>query len=226
MNRLRALVGFAIVISTLALALGGCACSASSPASTSAPTGPTSAVDSFYKASSKHGTLTFISGKEQKADRIEYWFEGDRYRLTWFNEDGSVRIHMISPDGKVVYNCYAKDQVSKLSYVQAEFHQSIFNGPEGWTIGAGIPDGDLTSYTYVAKRLWDIEGSGQQFYLEDLVVYADDTRIVKTVARTDSSKPDDPSDLVTSRYEFDPPELDVSIPPEKFELPWRIVPTD
>ena len=222
----RRLFATGIAITALGLLLTGCACSASQPGATQAPAGPKSAVDSFYKASSKHGTLTFVSGKEQKQDRIEYWFEGDRYRLTWFNEDGSVRIHMISPDGKAVYNCYAKDQVSKLSYVRAEFHQAIFNGPEGWTLDAGVPDGDLTAYTYVAKKLWTVTGSSQDFYLEDLVVYADDTRIVKAIARTDSSKPDDPSDLVTSRYEFDPPELGVSIPAEKFELPWKIVPAE
>jgi hypothetical protein len=225
MLKLRSL-SVAVSIALAGVFLASCACSTTGPIVAPAPTTPGKAVEAFYKANTKHGTLTFISGKEQKEDKLEYWFEGDRYRLTWFNADGSVRLHMISPDGTAVYNCYAAEQESKLSYVQAEFHQSIFNGPKGWTLGAGVTEGGLTAYTYTAKRLWNIEGSSQNFYLEDLVIYADSARIVKTVARTASDTPATPADLVASRYEFDPPELGVSIPSEKFELPWKVVPAD
>lgn len=185
------------------------------------PSSPEEAVQNFFDARTKHGTLTFISGKERKEDRIEYWFDGDRYRLTWFNEDGSVRIHMISPDGEKLYFCYTEDEVCVISYTLPEMHQWIFNGPPDWTPGEGMAEGDATVYTYTAEKLWDVEGASQQFYLEDLVVYADDTRILKTVVRTNSQKVAE-EELVTSDYVFDEPEIGVEIPEEVFELPYEI----
>lgn len=226
MNRVLRLVCILAVVTALAVGVGGCACTpggagspdAGEPGATSSAT----AVKAFLDATRKHGTLTFVSGKEQKEDAIEYWFDGDRYRLTWYNADGSERLHMISPDGKKLYYCYVDEKVCAISYALPEIHHWIFNGPEGWDLGAGVKDGDLTVYTYEAKKLWDVEGASQQFYLEDLVVYADDTRIVKTVTRTDSRQPESDADLVTSEYRFDPPEIGVEIPEDVFTLPYEI----
>jgi hypothetical protein len=184
-------------------------------------------VQSFFAATTKHGTLTFTNPDDAKeSQKIEYWFEGDRYRLSWFNADGTIRIHMISPDGITLYNCYVIDEVAKKSYVGPEFHQWIFNGPPGWTPGKGTTEGDLTVYKYSAKKLWDIAGSGQQFYLEDLVIYADKARIVKTVARTAAEKPTSDAGLTTSTYTFEEPELGVSIPADTFVLPYKVVAAD
>jgi len=226
MHRALRLVCALAVISAIAGALGGCACTpggAKSP-DTAAPgaTSPDTAVRTFLDASRKHGTLTFVSGKEQKEDKLEYWFDGDRYRLTWYNADGSERLHMISPDGTKLYFCYVAEEVCAISYTLPEMHQSIFNGPDGWDLGTGVSEGDLTVYTYTAKKLWDIEGASQKFYLEDLVIYADDTRIMKTVTRTNSRQPESDADLVTSEYRFDPPEIGVEIPEDVFTLPYEI----
>lgn len=207
------------------LGMAGCtgrqADSGSSAGGVTATT-PEQAVSSFLDATKKHGTLTFTSGKQAEEQKVEYWFDGDRYRLTWFNADGSVRIHMISPDGTKLYYCRTEDELCEISYTLPEMHQWIFNGPPGWKLGEGVRDGDLTAYTFTIQKLWDIEGASQTFYLEDLVVYADDTRIVKTVARTSSRKPGSPDDLTTSVYAFDEPELGAELPADVFELPYEI----
>ena len=106
-----------------------------------------------------------------------------------------MRLHMISPDGEQVYHCRPEEEACELAYTRAEFHQWIFNGPPGWTADAGTADGDLTRYTYSAKKLWTIEGASQEFYLEDLEIYADDTRIVRTIARTTSHTPESEDDI-------------------------------
>jgi hypothetical protein len=199
----------------------GCAAKSGSVGSSSATT-PEAAVRSFLDASTKHGTLTFVSGKSQKEDKVEYWFDGDKYRLTWYYEDGTERIHMISPDGKKLYHCYVPEEICAISYTLPEMHQWIFNGPPGWDLGEGEKVGDLTAFTYEAKKLWDVEGASQQFYLEDLVIYSDGSRIVKAVTRTNSRKPESEDDLVTSEYRFDEPELDVKLPADVFELPYEM----
>ncbi|MDP2232584.1 MAG: hypothetical protein Q8K89_03035 [Actinomycetota bacterium] len=142
--------------------------------------------------------------------------------MTWFNADGSVRINMISPDGEKLYYCRTEDEVCEISYALPEMHQWIFNGPDEWKLGEGVAEGDLTAYTLSVKKLWNVEGASQSFYLEDLVVYADDTRIVKTVVRTNSRAPESDDDLVTSVYAFDPPQIDAEIPADTFELPYEI----
>ena len=54
------------------------------------------------------------------------------------------------------------------------------------------------------------------------MIYADDSRIVKTVTRTNSRQAKSADDLVTSEYRFDPPEIGVEIPEGVFTLPYDI----
>lgn len=179
---------------------------------------PTDVLGQFYDEKIKHGKVSFVSvGDPQE---MEFWIDGDNYRLTWYNSDGSVRMHMISPDGENLYNCYADDKICKIAYIRPEFHQWIFNGPEGWTPGAGIKEGDYNVYTFTAKRLWDIEGATQQFYLEDLKIYSDGEKIVKVVTRTKDRKPESESELVTSTYTIESFEYLKSIPEDMFTLPY------
>ena len=223
----------AVVVIVLLALLGyscsrGGAASGARPGSTASGTSgasgtPEAAVKTFFDAATKHGTLTFISGKERKEDRVEYWVDGSRFRLTWFNADGSVRLHMISPDGKAVYHCRPEDETSVIAYTAAEKHQWIFNGPPGWAPDAGVAKDGLTAFTFSAKKLWDVAGASQQFYLEDLVVYSDGARVVKVVTRTNSHTPESADDLVTSDYVFNEPELDGKISQGVFELPYEIV---
>ncbi|KAF0208651.1 MAG: hypothetical protein Q8S43_04100 [Actinomycetota bacterium] len=226
MHRVLRFVCILAAATIIAVGIGGCSCTPGGSGSPTAiaPSGttPDAVTRTFLDASRKHGTLTFVSGKEQKEDKVEYWFDGNRYRLTWYNPDGTERLHMISPDGEKLYYCYVAEKVCAISYTLPEMHQWVFNGPEGWELGAGVPDGDLTAYTYDAKKLWDIEGASQQFYVEDLVVYANTTRIAKTVTRTNSHKPESPDDLVTSEYRFDEPEIGGDIPAKVFDLPYEI----
>ncbi len=127
---------------------------------------------------------------------------------------------MISPDGHEVFLCQVADETCVPSYLQAEFHQMIFNGPPGWSKGEGRPDGERTAYTFTAKRLWQVPGASQDFYLEDLVIHADDTRIVETETRTASHEPTGEDDLVAARYAFDEPELGCPIDASTFDLPY------
>ena len=178
-------------------------------------------IEDFYAKKIKHGKITFLSGTS-KPQLVEYWFDNNKYRLTWYNEDGSIRMHMISPDGVKLYYCYVADKVSKIAYVLPEKHQWLFVGPPGWSLGAGVKDGDLTAYKYTAKKLWDIAGSSQQFYLEDMVVYSDGKKIVKVVTRTTSHAPKTEADLVSSTYQIDTIEYLDSIPADVFTIPYPI----
>lgn len=192
-----------------------------SGASTNAPaaTSPTKAVSTFYGAKRKHGYATFHSG-DQPDERVEFWFDGGRYRLTWYRDD-KVRIHMISPDGKAVYHCKTEDRTSVIAYVAAEKQQWTFNGPPGWTPDAGVAEGGYTVFTYSAKKLWDIEGASQQFYLEDLKVYAKGDAVEKIVMRTSSSKVPE-AELVESSFTIDEVDLDADIPSDVFDLPYPV----
>ena len=212
------------------LAVGGCVGSGSAATSrapeqveTPSETASADAVDSFFDAATKHGTLEFTSETGSgwsDPTRVEYWFDGARYRLDWFTDEGVVRTHMISPDGHDVFLCQVADETCAPSYLQAEFHQMIFNGPPGWSKGQGRPEGAGTAYTFTAKRLWHVPGASQDFYLEDLVIHADDTRIVETQTRTASHEPASGADLVASRYAFDEPELGVPVEESLFDLPY------
>ncbi len=184
-------------------------------------------VVTFFDAKTKHGMLTFVSGQEltdpaEKGERVEYWFDGDRYRLTWLGKEGDLpRLHMICPDGKTLYYARVEEEITEIAYVLPEKHQWVFNGPFEWKPGEGEKVGALTAYTYAPKKLWSVPGSDQNFFLEDLVVYSDGKRVVKTVTRT-SSKEVAQDELVTSEYRFDEPELNVDISEEVFELPYPL----
>ena len=215
----------AVAVAALLAACGGGGGGDSAPAASagSGAVSSTDAVDVFFAAATKHGTLAFSSnlGKGwSEPTKVEYWFDGPKYRLSWFTDQGVVRTHMISPDGHDVYTCQVEKKTCQLSFVQAEFHQMIFNGPPGWAKGEGAPDGDLRAYTFTATKLWQIAGSTQDFYLEDLVVRSDGTRIVETDARTASHQPSADGDLIPSKYVFDKPELGVAVGAATFELPY------
>ncbi len=146
-----------------------------------------------------HGTYHFSSGAG--SDSIgEFWFEGDKYRITWYREDGTPRLHMISPDGKQMYHAQVDTETSKISYMPPAMHHSIFLTPKEYlTKVASTEDGyDVTLYDL--DKLWDIEGAEQQFYLKDVKQYFKEGKLSKIIARTSSRKPDDEADLVTSTY--------------------------
>lgn len=226
-----AIILIAIVIIIILLLFNSCGKSNTNTASsgsqtTNTPTQTLSAgngsggeVQQFYDKKIKHGTVTFISGTS-KNQKLEYWFDNNRYRLTWYNEDGSERLHMISQDGKNLYHCYVADKITKISYVRPEMHQWIFNGPTGWTPGMGAKEGNLTVYTFTAKKLWDVEGASQKFYLEDLKIYSDGEKIVKVVTRTNSKQPQSEADLVTSTYQIDTCEYLDKISDDVFKIPY------
>lgn len=191
---------------------------------------PEQAVTDFYSAKTKHGFATFSSGP-QPDERVEFWFdEQGRYRLTWYYPEekaeeiekyGPVRLHMISPDGKVVYYSRPETEKSELAPVRAEKQQWTFNGPPDWTPEAGVEEEGFTVFTYTPEKLWDIESASQQFYLHDMKVYAEDGRIQKVTMRTSSSKvPVD--ELTASEFTMDEVELGATLPKDVFELPFPV----
>lgn len=216
--------------------LGGCskpaapASSAPKSASTApsstpaAPATPQEALSSFWSATKKHGTLIFTSSSAGNAalekQKVEYWVDGEKYRLIWYRPDGSVRLYMVSPDGKQLLYVDPKTKEVRPGIAKPEFHLMILNGPAGWqpTGGSGSGNTTTTTYTYPAKKWWNVQGAGQEFYLEDLVFTATPERIVSVVARTAGSREKVAAgDLTTSKYEFAVPELGVEAPAGTFE---------
>lgn len=184
------------------------------------------AVERFHLTKLKHGFVDFSSKKDGgeygKVQKFEYWFDGTRYRITWYNEDGSVRLHMISPDGKKMYHCSPEKETSVISYTGPEFHHWIFNGPEDYELGDGVVEDGLTVYTYTTKKLWEIEGASQTFYCEDVSLYTQNDTLVKIITRT-NSKIVEESDLVISQYVITEQDNDVKYQKDLFELPYEIV---
>jgi hypothetical protein len=136
-----------------------------------------------------------------------------------------VRIHMISPDGTAVYYCRPETEACELAYTTAEKQQWTFNGPPDWTPDSGVQEGEYTVFTYQPEKLWDIEDASQQFYLYDMEVYAEDTRIDKVVMRT-ASKLVPVEELTESQFTIGEFELDAELPADVFELPYETVTTE
>lgn len=177
--------------------------------------------ENFYNNKVKHGTVTFKSGVSDPA-KVEYWFDSDRYRLTWYNDDGTERLHMICPDGENLYYCTVKTKKTTVAYIRPEFHQWIFNGSSNIDFDSGVKEGDYNVYTVTLKKLWDIEGASQTFYCEDIKIYSDGEKIAKVETRTSSRKPASEDDLVTSTYTINTIEYLESIPDDVFELKYPI----
>lgn len=183
-------------------------------------------IQSFYDADQKHGFVEFSSKKGDAPygdiHKFEYWFDQDQYRITWYHEDGSVRIHMISPDGINLYHCDPEKETSVIAYTGPNFHHWIFNGPEGYTLGDGVDEGEYKVYTYKTDKLWEIEKASQKFYLADLQIYTKDGVLSKIVTRTNSKRVEE-AELVYSQYVITKQENNVKYDASLFELPYEIV---
>lgn len=167
-----------------------------------------------------HGTYQFSSGIGSDSTG-EFWFDGDKYRITWYNDDGTPRLHMISPDGKQMYHAQVDTESSKVSYMPPAMHHAIFLSPKEYLSKESSAEDGYDVTTYDLDKLWDITGAEQQFYLKDVKQYFKDGKLAKIVARTSSRKPDNEETLVTSTYtitELDTKPIDQSL----FTLPYPV----
>ena len=184
------------------------------------------ATERFYGTTKKHGIVEFSSKQADseygEVQKFEYWFDGEKFRITWYQEDGSVRLHMISPDGEKMYHCNPEKETSVISYTGPEFLHWIFNGPKGYKIGDGIQEGAFKVYTYKTQKLWEIDGASQKFYCEDVTLYTKDDELVKIVTRTNSKKVEE-DELVSSQYLIKEQSNNVKFDKDLFELPYKIV---
>ncbi len=222
----------ALALSLALAAAGGCKSRPTdpkaSPGKKPAVSSAVEAVTNFYSSKTKHGFATFHSGT-QPDERVEFWFDEDgRYRLTWYYSEekaeeikkfGPVRLHMISPDGLKVFYARPETELAEIAPVRAEKQQWTFNGPPDWKPDAGVEEDGRTVFTYTPKKLWDIEGASQQFYLHDIRVYARDGQVEKVVMRTASGeKPVE--ELVDSQFTIDEFELGQALPDDVFKIPY------
>lgn len=168
-----------------------------------------------------HGTYTFSSGVGADSTG-EFWFDGGKYRITWYEEDGTPRLHMISPDGRQLYHAHVKGEETTISYMPPEMHHDIFKGPTEYITTETRVEGDMDVTYYDLDKLWDIAGATQQFYLKDVARYEEDGLLKKIVARSASSKPDSEEDLITSTYLITSWQNDSAVSSELFELPYPV----
>jgi hypothetical protein len=184
------------------------------------PTSNSSGGD-FFSQSNKHGIALFKSGIGED-NQIEFWFSGDKYRLTWFNPDGSTRLHMICPDGKNLYFSEVATESTKIGYINPIMHTSIFNGPKEFKNKTENQEGDYQVTTYDIDQLWDVEGASQNFYLKDLKIYKKDDAVEKIIARTSSNKPETEEDLTTSTYTIQSVDYPNKMDSKVFEFPYPL----
>lgn len=171
-----------------------------------------------------HGTYEFKSGVSSGSTG-EFWFDGDKYRITWYNDDGTPRLHMISPDGRQMYHAQVDTESSKISYMPPAMHHSIFLTPKEYLSKETATEDGYDVTTYELDKLWDIAGAEQQFYLKDVKQYFKDGKLAKIVARTSSRKPENDDSLVTSTYtitELDTKPIDQNL----FALPYPVTMQD
>ena len=174
----------------------------------------------ILNSSVKHGKFTFVSELSEKQDG-EFWFDGSKYRLTWFEDSGEPRLHMISPNGKNLYYAWPEQEKMEIAYVAPRMHFSIFGEPPEYLSKEEYEENGYQVTRYEIDALWDIEGADQQFYLKDVTIYKKDDQIKKTVSRTKSQKVAE-EDLVTSTYEFSDVEFPKTIDQKLFELPYTL----
>lgn len=174
-----------------------------------------------WEKSIKHGKLIFSSGVGSNS-QVEFWFDAPSYRLTWYKDDGSPRLHMISLDGKQLYFADPAKETSKLAYLSPEMHLWIFNGPEEYLTKETRSEDDFEITHYELDKLWEIEGASQDFYLKDLEIYSKDNKTDKIITRTSSKKPESDEDLSVSTYQITQLEFTNDIDPTIFELPYQI----
>ena len=175
----------------------------------------------MLNSSIKHGKFTFVSEISEKQNG-EFWFDGSRYRLTWYEDNGDVRLHMINTDGKNLYYSRPEEETSEIAYVAPRMHFSIFGEPPEYLSKEEYEEDGYQVTKYEIDALWDIEGADQQFYLKDVTIYQKDGQIKKTVSRTKSQKVAE-EDLVTSTYEFSDVEFPKTLDQELFNLPYPLV---
>ena len=174
----------------------------------------------ILNSSIKHGKFTFVSELSEKQDG-EFWFDGNRYRLTWYENNGDVRLHMISPDGKNLYYSWPNQEMSEIAYMAPRMHFSIFSEPPEYLSKEEYEEDDYQVTRYEIDALWDIEGADQQFYLKDVKVYKKDGQITKTVSRTKRERVAE-EDLITSTYEFSDVEFPKTLDQDFFNLPYPL----
>jgi len=174
----------------------------------------------LFSADIKHGNFLFKSGLSDP-QKGEFWFDGNQYRLTWYLENGDIRLHMINPEGKQLYYARPDQEATEIAYLSPIMHFSIFNGPEEYISKEDYQEDGFQVSHYQIDKLWEIEGASQSFYLKDLTIYKQNDDIKKVIARTSSNKVAD-DELVTSSYEFNNVEYPSKIDQELFKLPYPI----
>ena len=177
--------------------------------------------DHKWEKSVKHGKFTFSSNLGSVSTG-EFWFDAPKYRITWYRDDGSVRLHMISQDGVHLYFADPEKQTSEIAYFAPQMHLSIFNGPDEY-VTKEISSEDGSEVTaYEIDTVWNIENASQEFYLKDLKIYRQNNQIDKIITRTSSSKAVSEDDLAVSTYQITVLDFPAQIDPNIFELPYQL----
>jgi hypothetical protein len=166
-----------------------------------------------------HGLIDYSSEIGDDLE-IEFWFDNPRYRLSWSKIGKKPYIHMISPQGEKLYHNLVEQEQALISYISPKMHQWLFTDltEEDYMSLDTRKEDDLEVKHYVIKKLWSIDGAQQDFYLEDLTKYFDDSQLKKVVVRTTSSMPQSEEDLVKSSYTFRSIEFLDDIDQSIFEL--------
>jgi hypothetical protein len=141
--------------------------------------------------------------------------------MDFYDFNGFVELSVVSTDGVNAYDIYPTQQQTLPSFADAGLEHLIFNGPPDGNLGTGRQVGDLAAFTCPVKRWWEVKGSNQTFYVEDITYFSDGSGLVKEEMRTSGGKTThDPIVLVTSTYEFAIPEYGVRGLPGTFDVPY------
>ena len=119
----------------------------------------------ILNSSIKHGKFTFASELSEKQNG-EFWFDGNKYRLTWFEDNGEPRLHMISTNGKNLYYAWPEQEKMEIAYMAPKMHLSIFGEPPEYLSKEEFEEDGYQITRYETDALWDIEGADQQFLSE------------------------------------------------------------
>jgi len=184
-------------------------------------------LEQFLDADSKTGeytsSTTYDDGEVWEASG-EFWVDGDLFRYDLYG-DGELLRSIMTPDGQTAYFCEVADQVSTPAVAGVDYYLAEYSSPgeNGREDGIDEQTG-ATRVVYEMKRTFEVPGSANAWYVEDITYLVDDDVVIGLISR--GTVPEDDGTigpLDVTRKMYSNVKAGVKIPPETFELPYPIV---
>jgi len=153
----------------------------------------------------------------------EFWLEGNRVRYDLY-EDGELIRSITTPDGVSAYFVQHGEQICQPSVADGPYYLRSFSVPSKAAVEDGIDEETgAVRMKYVVQETYDVAGSSNGWYSEDITYLLENGKVVGTITR--GCVPEDDGsigDLQVSRRIFTSIEVGGEVPEGTFDLPYPI----